>query len=181
MTHPAHPTNLGRLFASEAPRATIVVRLLVGVVFASEGIQKFLYPAALGAGRFAKIGIPSPELTGPFVGAVEIACGLLILAGLFTRLAAVPLIVNMLVAIASTKVPILLGHGYSLFSDPSVSKHGLWSMLHEARTDVSMLLSSIFLLIVGAGAWSLDAALRRRLAGPKEHRPAQSAGAEPQR
>ena len=84
---------------------------------------------------------------------------------LLTRLAAVPLIVDMLVAIASTKVPILLGHGYFLFSSPSTSKHGLWSMLHEARTDLSMLLGSVFLLLVGAGSLSTDSVIRRRLVG----------------
>jgi uncharacterized membrane protein YphA (DoxX/SURF4 family) len=119
---------------SSAPRAVVLVRLAVGVVFASEGIQKFLYPDALGAGRFTKIGIPAPEVMGPFVGAVETIGGLLVLAGLFTRLAAIPLIIDMLVAIASTKVPILLGHGYLFFAGPSVSKRGLWSTLHEART-----------------------------------------------
>jgi putative oxidoreductase len=67
----------------------------------------------------------------------------------------------MVVAIASTKVPILLGRGYFLFSSPSASKTGFWSMLHEARTDLSMLLGSSFLLLVGAGA-SLDAFLQRR-------------------
>jgi putative oxidoreductase len=82
--------------------------------------------------------------------------------GLLTRLAAIPLIVNMLVAIASTKVSILLGHGYFLFANPSVDRVGLWSMLHEARTDLSMLLGSLFLLIAGAGTWSLDAWLRKR-------------------
>jgi uncharacterized membrane protein YphA (DoxX/SURF4 family) len=154
-----------RTLDTEAPRATVLIRALVGVVFASEGIQKFLDPDALGAGRFAKIGIPAPEVMGPFVGVVETVCGLLILAGLVTRLAAVPLIIDMLVAIASTKVPILLGHGYFLFSNPSVAKTGFWSMMHEARTDLSMLLGSSFLLLVGAGAWSLDAILRRRLMG----------------
>jgi uncharacterized membrane protein YphA (DoxX/SURF4 family) len=99
---------------------------------------------------------------GPFVGAVEIVCGLLILAGLLTRFAAAVLILDMLVAIASTKV-ILLGHGYFLFSDPSVSKTGFWSMLHEARTDISMLLGSTFLLLVGSGPWSIDGLLQRRL------------------
>jgi putative oxidoreductase len=148
--------------ASDAPRATLLIRIAVGVVFFSEGIQKFLYPAALGAGRFAKIGIPAPEVMGPFVGCVEIVCGALVLAGLATRLAAIPLIVDMIVAIASTKVPILLGHGYLGFAAPSVAKHGLWSMLHEARTDLSMLLGSSFLLLVGAGDRSLDAVLHRR-------------------
>jgi uncharacterized membrane protein YphA (DoxX/SURF4 family) len=153
-----------RLLDTDAPRATVLVRILVGVVFASEGMQKFLYPDALGAGRFAKIGIPAPEVMGPFVGVIETVCGLLILAGLFTRLAAIPLIIDMLVAIASTKVPIVLGHGYLSFATPSTAKTGFWSMLHEARTDLSMLLGSIFLLIVGAGASSLDVALARRMA-----------------
>jgi putative oxidoreductase len=151
-----------RLLESNAPRATILIRILVGVVFLSEGLQKFIYPDDLGAGRFAKIGIPSPEVMGPFVGVTEIVCGSLILLGLLTRLAAIPLIVNMSVAIASTKVPILLGHGYFLFANPSVDRVGLWSMLHEARTDLSMLLGSLFLLIAGAGTWSLDASLRKR-------------------
>lgn len=84
-------------------------------------------------------------------------CGLLVLAGLFTRLAAIPLIIDMIVAIASTKVPILLGHGYFIFAAASNAKPGFWSMLHEARTDLSMLLCSGFLLLAGAGAWALDA------------------------
>jgi uncharacterized membrane protein YphA (DoxX/SURF4 family) len=152
-----------QLMDSSAPAATLLIRLAIGIVFTSEGIQKFLYPGANGAGRFAKIGIPAPEAMGPFVGTVEIVFGLLILAGLFTRLAAVPLIIDMIVAIASTKVPILLGHGYLFFSNPSTSKTGFWSMLHEWRTDLSMLLGSTFLLLVGAGAWSLDAVLAPRI------------------
>ena len=126
-----------KLLASSAPAATVLIRSAVGIVFASEGIQKFLYPDALGAGRLAKIGIPAPEVLGPFVGAVEFVCGVLILLGLFTRLAAVPLIIDMLVAIASTKIPVLLGHGYLSFAAPS-AKPGFWSMLHEGRTDLSV-------------------------------------------
>lgn len=166
VTKPISPTVASywrKVIDTDAPRAVVLVRIAVGVIFASEGIQKFLFPGAIGAGRFAKIGIPAAEVMGPFVGTVEIVCGSLILAGLITRLAAVPLILTMLVAIASTKVPILLGHGYLFFSGPSIAKHGLWSMLHEARTDLSMLLGSSFLLIVGAGAWSIDAVLKRRL------------------
>lgn len=164
-------TAVERLLSSNAPRAVILVRIAVGLVFVSEGIQKFLYPDALGAGRFAKIGIPAPEVMGPFVGVIEIVCGSLFLAGLVTRLAAIPLIIIMLVAIASTKVPILLGHGYFLFAEPSIGRHGWWSMLHEARTDLSMLLGSMFLLIVGAGTWSLDAVLGRRHARPGSREP----------
>ena len=134
---------------TRAPAAVFLIRLMVGGVFLSEGIQKFLFPSALGIGRFAQIGIPTPEIMAPFVGIVEIGCGLLILLGLWTRLAAIPLIVDMGVAIATTKVPILL-------------KSGFWSMAHEGRTDYSMLLGAIFLLCVGAGPWSLEAWLGSR-------------------
>jgi len=85
----------------------------------------------------------------------------LILLGLLTRLAAIPLIIDMLVAILSTKVPILLGHGFWGFSLRNLPYVGFWGMAHEARTDFSMLLGSVFLLIVGAGRWSLDAHLIR--------------------
>lgn len=122
---------------------------MVGAVFLSEGIQKFLFAAELGAGRFAKLGLPSPEILGPFVGSFEIGCGAFILLGLLTRLAAIPLIIIMLVAIVTTKVPTFV-------------KDGFWKTAHEGRADYSMLLGSIFLLIAGAGLWSLDAWITRR-------------------
>jgi putative oxidoreductase len=148
-----------RTIVTSAPAAVILIRIIVGGVFLAEGIQKFLYPAEVGAGRFAKIGIPNAEVMGPFVGVVEIVCGTLILLGLLTRLATIPLIIDMLVAILSTKIPILLGHGFWGFSLRNLPYYGFWGMVHEARTDFSMLLGSVFLLIVGAGAWSLDARL----------------------
>jgi putative oxidoreductase len=154
---------LDRLMRSNAPRATLLIRLVVGCIFLSEGIQKFLYPASQGAGRFARIGIPWPGVSGPFVGGVEIVCGALLLIGLITRLAAVPLVIDMLVAITSTKIPILLGHGYWGFNMRELSAYGFWSTVHEARTDFAMLFGSIFLLIVGAGPWSLDEIVRRKL------------------
>jgi putative oxidoreductase len=127
----------------------------------SEGIQKLVFPSILGAGRFAAIGIPYPRFMGPFVGVVEIVCGVLVILGLFTRLAAIPLITIMIVAILSTKVPILLGHNLWLFHLPKLSRYGFCSMAHEARDDFAMLLGSIYLLIEGGGAWSLDALLGR--------------------
>lgn len=151
-----------RIAYTSAPAAAILVRLIVGPVFLSEGIQKFTYPDENGIGRFAKIGIPSPEATATFVGVVEIVCGALIILGLLTRLAAIPLIINMLVAILSTKIPVLLGYGFWGFSLRNVPYYGFWGMAHEMRTDWAMLLGSIFLLIVGAGAWSLDAYLAYR-------------------
>jgi putative oxidoreductase len=151
-----------KVFQSNAPVAVILIRLVVGGIFLSEGIQKFLFPADLAAGRFAKIGIPAPGVMGPFVGIVEIVCGGLIIIGLLTRLASVALIIDMLVAICTTKIPILLGHGYWRFSLAKLPSYGFWSMAHEARVDFSMLLISIFLLIVGAGTWSVDAYLSQR-------------------
>lgn len=151
-----------RLRATNAPAAVVLIRLMVGVVFASEGIQKFLLPDQLGIGRFTRIGIPFPEMMAPFVGVVEIVCGVLILLGLATRLAAIPLLINISVAILSTKVPILLGHGFWGFQLPKLESYGWWSMLHEARTDLSMWLALVYLLIVGAGSWSVDARLTPR-------------------
>jgi len=136
--------RLRKILATHAPAAVLFIRLLVGGVFLSEGIQKFVYPDQLGVGRFAKIGIPSPEILAPVVGGFETACGSLLIVGALTRLASIPLIVIISVAIWTTKVPIL-------------EKAGLWAMAHEVRTDYCMLLGGIFLLIVGAGAWSLDA------------------------
>jgi uncharacterized membrane protein YphA (DoxX/SURF4 family) len=122
------------VFATRAPGWSLLVRLLVGlVVFFPEGIQKLAFPEILGAGRFANIGIPYPEFMGPFVGAVETICGALIVLGLCTRLAAIPLIFIMIVAIASTKVPILLGHDFWMFHLPKLPCYGFWSMLHELR------------------------------------------------
>jgi len=151
------------LFGTRSPGWSILVRLLVGlVVFFPEGIQKLAFPEILGAGRFANIGIPYPSLTGPFIGVVETICGALIIIGLFTRLASIPLIIIMTVAIVSTKVPILLGHDFWIFHLPKLPRYGFWSMMHEARADFDMLLGSFYLLIEGAGTWSLDALLARK-------------------
>jgi len=142
-----------------APGATILIRLVVGTVFLTEGIQKFLYQADLGAGRFAKIGIPFPQIMGPFVGALEIICGTLIILGLLTRLASIPLLIDISVAILSTKIPVLLGYGFWGFALPKLPRYGFLSMTHEARTDFSMWFGLLFLLLVGAGKLSFDAKL----------------------
>lgn len=153
---------LKRIMTTQAPKATWLIRLAVGAVFFFEGIQKFLFSAALGAGRFAKIGIPAPEAMGPFVGGVETICGALVLVGLLTRLAAIPLLIDISVAILSTKIPILLGHGFWMFTVTKLPRYGFLSMMHEARTDFSMWLGLVFLLLMGAGASSVDALLARR-------------------
>ena len=138
---------------SLSPRRTawglLLLRILVGWVFLTEGIQKLLFPAALGPGRFAKIGIPAPQFTGPFVGCVEIVCGAMLIAGFYTTLAVVPLLIVILVAVATTKVPMLVHQGF-------------WAAMHEARADFCMLLGLIAIALLGAGDLSMD---ERRRAG----------------
>jgi len=134
---------LKRIVQTDHSKTTIIIRLMVGLVFLSEGIQKFLFPALRGSGRFEKIGLPSPEFLGTFVGSFEIICGALILLGLFTRLAAIPTLIIMLVAIATTKSEVLANDGF-------------WAMMHGSRTDWAMLLGSLFLIIKGSGKWSVD-------------------------
>jgi putative oxidoreductase len=132
------------LLNSSAPAATVVVRLLPGLVFFAEGIKKFMFPAQWGIGRFEKIGIIYPYLSAPFVGIVETVCGLLLIFGLFSRPAALLLLIDISVAILTTKVSLALHKGF-------------WPGEAEARADYSMFMSTLFLLIVGAGALSLDA------------------------
>jgi putative oxidoreductase len=137
---------LSKVLQSSAPRETLLIRIVVGWIFASEGIQKFLFPAALGVGRFSIIGIPAPGLMAPFVGGVEIIAGALLIAGLVTRLGAIALLIDILVAIATTKVPML-------------ALKGFWATAHDARTDLAMAFCLVFLLWVGAGPASLDTRL----------------------
>jgi uncharacterized membrane protein YphA (DoxX/SURF4 family) len=135
-----------KIIITDNSKTTILLRLIVGAVFLSEGIQKFLFPELRGAGRFAKIGFPSPEFLGDFVGFFEILCGALLLLGLLTRLASIHLIIIMLVAFTTTKSEVYLEKGF-------------WELLHGSRTDWSMLLGSVFLLIKGGGNWSIDKTL----------------------
>ncbi len=132
-----------KIINTDNSKTTIIIRLIVGAVIFSEGVQKFLFPAIRGAGRFEKIGFPSPDFLGSFVGFFEILCGILLLVGLLTRLASIPLIIIMLVAFTTTKAEVLANDGF-------------WELLHGSRTDWAMLLGSVFLLIKGAGHWSID-------------------------
>ena len=128
---------------------SILPRLIVGLVFLSEGIQKFLFPELVGAGRFEKIGFANPEFLAAFVASFEIVCGVLILIGFSIRVAAIPLLTIMITAIITTKIPILMAKGF-------------WSMAHEARTDFAMTMLIIFLLIYGAGKLSIDYHFQRK-------------------
>jgi uncharacterized membrane protein YphA (DoxX/SURF4 family) len=135
-----------RLCRTPAYNGTLLVRLVVGLIFLSEGIQKFLFPAALGTGRFEAIGFVHPAFWAYFTGTFEVICSLLVLAGLLTRMAAIPLLIIMLVAFVTTKFPVLLEQGF-------------WKMAHEYRTDFALTLLTIYLIFYGAGRWSFDSAI----------------------
>jgi putative oxidoreductase len=141
--------------STTAPASTLLLRLMAGGVFLWEGILKFVY-LNQGVGRFTKLGFPYPQLTANFVGGLEIAGGLLILAGFMTRLIAIPLIVEMIVAILSTKISLFLGTS-PLPLPPVPPRIGIWAVLHEVRSEYAQLLTTAFLLVNGPGKWSLDA------------------------
>lgn len=125
----------------------ILIRVIVGLVFLTEGILKFLYPNELGTERFAHIGLPVPHLLAPFVGGVEILAGAALILNLYAGDAAVLLLVVILTAIVTTKLPILLGHPLGRFAPPRLNHYGLLSFLHEARLDLCMLFGSVAILI----------------------------------
>lgn len=154
--------SIAKILNARASAAVALIRFVVGLVFLNEGILKLLYPATQAAGRFAKIGIPNPEFFGPFVAYVETVCGAMLILGLLTRLAAIPLFFDISVAIFTTKIPVLLGHGFLGFTLTHLEHYGFLSMVHEARTDLAMWFSLLFLLIIGPGRWSLDALIDRR-------------------
>jgi len=138
------------IFGTVNDYRSVLPRLIVGLVFLSEGIQKFLFPELVGAGRFEKIGFANPEFLASFVASFEIVCGTLMLIGFSVRIAAIPLFIIMMTAIATTKIPILVEKGF-------------WSMAHEARTDFAMAILLIHLLIVGSGRWSIDSKINKSL------------------
>ena len=123
---------------------SLIPRLVVGLVFLSEGIQKYIMPEVVGAGRFERIGFENFEFLAYFVATFEILCGLLLLMGFVVRLSSIPLLIIMFTALVSTKIPILMEDGF-------------WVMAHAARTDFAMTMLLIYLIIYGAGKRSLDA------------------------
>ncbi len=142
------------------PAAIILIRLMAGGVFLWEGILKFVYHDQ-GGGRFALIGIPFPEAMATFVALLEIVGGILLISGRFTRPISVPFIVEMLVAMLSTKIAMYLGTS-PLPLPPAPPKTGLWAVLHEIRSEYAQLMSVTFLLIAGPGPWSIDALVARK-------------------
>src|SRR5215471_899920 len=154
-----------------APLATVLLRLMAGGVFLWEGLLKFVF-ANQGVGRFTKLGIPAPALMANFVGGLEIVGGMLLIVGLLTRVIAVPFIIEMLVAMVSTKISLYLGTS-PLPLPPVPPQIGLWAVLHEIRSEYAQLMSSLFLLLSGPGPVSLDAAL---LSDDEVVRPGSAAG-----
>lgn len=154
-----------QLLKTPPQAAIILIRLMVGAVFLTEGIQKFLYPASRGVGRFEKMGFPSPEILGNLVGFLEILAGAFILIGMFTRAAALTTLIIMTVAIVVTKIPIAFGESFGPFVLRDLKTYGFWSMAHEMRTDFAMWLGSLFLIIKGGGKWSVDLEIWKKSSG----------------
>ncbi|HYA25908.1 MAG TPA: DoxX family protein [Terriglobales bacterium] len=142
------------------PKSILLLRLMAGGVFLWEGILKFVYTNQ-GIGRFTKLGMPFPAFTANFVACLEIVGGLLLISGLLTRLIAIPFIVEMVVAILSTKISLYLGTS-PLPLPPAPPRIGMWAVLHEIRSDYAQIITVIFLLINGPGRWSLDALLESK-------------------
>jgi uncharacterized membrane protein YphA (DoxX/SURF4 family) len=138
------------VFETENNNRAFLIRLTVGLIFLTEGIQKYLFPELLGTGRFLTIGFQNPSFWAYFTGTFEIICGTFIIIGLVTRLASIPLIIIMITAFISTKIPILVHKGF-------------WPWAHEYRTDFAMTLLLIYLLIYGSGEWSVDSKILKGL------------------
>jgi putative oxidoreductase len=152
---------------TDGPGSTLILRLMAGGVFFWEGLLKFVY-VNQGMGRFTKLGIPFPHFTATFVSGLEIVGGLPLLAGLTTRLIAIPFVAEMIVAILSTKISLYLGTS-PLPLPPAPPQVGFWAVLHEVRSEYAQMLTALFLLVNGPGKWSLDALLRKqRKAGVSE-------------
>lgn len=154
--------NLVRFFTHPSifgPKSTLVIRLMAGGVFLSEGLLKFAF-ASQGIGRFTRLGMPLPGVLAPAIALLEIGGGALLITGLGTRLLSVPFIIEMVVAILSTKISLFFGNS-PLPKPPAPPFTGWWAVLHESRSDYAQLLCCVFLLVSGPGPWSLDAVLRR--------------------
>jgi putative oxidoreductase len=136
------------IFKMTYDNRSLFVRLVVGLIFLSEGIQKYIFLSLLGPGRFLQIGFTHPAFWSYFTGTFEILCGSLILAGLLTRLASIPLLIIMITAFVTTKWPILVSKGF-------------WPFAHEYRTDFAMTILLIYLITYGSGSWSLDSGINK--------------------
>jgi len=155
-----------------APRSTILIRLMAGGVFFWEGLLKFVY-VNQGVGRFTKIGIPAPGPMADFVAVLEIVGGLLVMSGFLTRVIAIPFVIEMVVAVLSTKIALYLGTS-PLPLPPAPPQVGIWAVLHEIRSDYAQMMSVLFLLIAGPGPWSIDALVASVRAAAREDGAAQT-------
>jgi len=173
---PKHAIRFLLYPATTGPKATLALRLMAGGVFFWEGLLKFVY-VNQGVGRFTKLGMPMPEVLAPAIAVLEIGGGLLLMSGLATRLISVPFIIEMIVAMLSTKISLYYGTS-PLPAPPSPPIMGGWAVLHEIRSEFAQVMTCLYLLAAGPGPWSLDAVLLRPLArDPVQHRSGKSATA----
>jgi putative oxidoreductase len=127
------------------PASILLIRLAVGLIFLSQGILKFIDPAT-GLLRFTKIGFTPASFTAHFVATLAILSGVLVLLGLATRPATIPLPAVISIAMVTTKIP--------EFFRPT---QGGWYSVSDARADFAMPCSLIFLLATGGGSLDIEA------------------------
>jgi putative oxidoreductase len=144
----------------KASSYVFILRFMAGSVFFWEGIMKFVFNN-LGEGRFTKLGIPLAAEAAHFVGIVEIVGGLLLIAGYLTRYISLVFIIEMIVAILSTKISMFMGT-YPLAMAPSPPHEGIWAVLHEVRSEFAQLMTCLFLLLAGPGKFSIDNLMRKK-------------------
>jgi putative oxidoreductase len=122
-----------------------IVRIIVGIIFAAHGYQKFFVYGMDGAiGAFTQMGVPAPNITAPLVAVVELGGGIALILGLLTRLAAFALAIDMFVAVVLVRLK------------------GGFFMPNGAEFEILLCLASVALVISGAGALSVDEAIARR-------------------
>ncbi|PJZ47510.1 DoxX family protein [Leptospira saintgironsiae] len=145
----------------EGGRYNVIIRILVGGVFIWEGIIKFLF-VNQGIGRFTKLGFMHPEMTASFIGGLEILGGTMLVLGILTKPLSFVFIIQMLVAMYLTKLPLLFGTS-PLMPPQAPPIFGIWAVLHEIRSEYSQLLGCLFLYLSGPGHFAFDSVLKRRI------------------
>ncbi len=132
-----------RILSTEPQKTTLLIRFMVGFYFLVGGVLKLSYPELQETGFFQNLGFISAGAMVSVIYTFEIICGIMIMAGLFTRIAVIPLLLTISFTVLVGKLPIMFEEGF-------------WLMAHISRIDFAMFLGCVFLFITGSGYWSLD-------------------------
>lgn len=139
-----------KILVTEPDNTFFLIRFMVGFYFLAGGVLKFAYPELQEIGFYSSFGGVTAGSIVTVISALELICGLMIVAGFFTRIAAIPLLLIVGFTVFIGKFPILLEEGF-------------WLMAHISRIDFAMFLGCVFLLINGSGMWSIDWKIQNRV------------------